>query len=1293
MHLLYIKFKKSVMNRLLLLIVLVFSGTIFSQAPTTATTAVTFNSIQGDRAGLSISKGNGSSRLIVARKDFPVNFVPIDGTSYLASTVFGNGQEVALGEYVFYSGAGTSTTLTNLLPGSTYHIAVFEFNGSGLTSSYLVSPYYAGSFTTLSAPTEQVTNAQISNLTANRLTLSWTPGNGGYSIVLAKEGAPVNANPVDLVSYYAENTFYQVTNGPAQIGVGNFVLYKGTGSSFTVDNLNPNLTYHFAVFSYNGTTAPVYLTTTPAQASATTLGYPTVQASSLNFDSIDGDRLRATWTSGNGSGRLVLIRAGEPITQFPQDGTVYTGNSNFLNATDIGDGNKVVYSGAGSNVSVSNLVSGVIYYFAVFEYAGSGIYRTYNIVNFPTNSQGPVVAPTQNVVSVTASSVTSTQATLTMLPGNGSGRVVVVRPHEPVTYVPNDLNSFYANNTPNLNDSYGTVGGGHEVVYKGTGTQLTVTNAQPNTVYYVAAYEFNGSNGPIYNTVAPAVTTFTTLLPPAPTVATSNFNLSSVQGNSFRIGWTSGNGQRRVVLLKEGEAVTAAPSNGQQYAFDTNFLSAPELSPGEKIVYDGTAGSVEITGLAIGITYHARVYEYNGSGELTNYISTPLVGSGSTATAPTVGASGVYVTQINQNELRVYWTNGNGGRKLVVGRNGSPVDALPVNLTSYSANINFGSGSQIGSGNRVVYAQSGGALGTESFARVTNVSPGNTYHFSVFEFNGTSAPVYKTDDPGQASYAIGYEPLIPSSNVTTNTYDGASMRVSIGTEGGGSNRIIVAREGSPVSFLPEDGVSYAVNSNFSLGLDLGSDQKVVYNGSGTNVTVTGLTHSTTYYFAVFEYGGTGATIDYLTDSFPVTSGATLSPPSVQASEISFNGITSVASNVSWTNGNGSSRLVVAKRNGPVDVEPQDYTNYNWNQYFGTGGSLGNGNFVVYKGSANNITLQSLQSGSTYHVAVYEFNGSGTPVFLKPALTGSFTTLGPPQEQAVLQDFTSITTSSVRIHCAPGSGQKRLILMKAGSAITVVPSENTSYVANTFMGSGALLGDGTYAVYNGFDNEVTVTGLALGETYHVAIYEFNAFSGGVVNYLTPTTAVGSFVTSTDLCSGIVCPEGMVCYQGQCLTQGFYVNGRVSNYSTNAPLAGVAVANDFETVFTDAEGNYQITSLYPTALTFLLSGFSIHVSDLVFNTSLDVGLKDNCSGVSCDPGTTCFQGQCYPVDGDTQSLCYVSGVVREGYTNLPLSDVTVFSGNISTTTNIYGYYTIAVPVGSLNYRIKNLGMELL
>ncbi|RLD74865.1 MAG: hypothetical protein DRJ15_17815, partial [Bacteroidetes bacterium] len=79
--------------------------------------------------------------------------------------------------------------------------------------------------------------------------------------------------------------------------------------------------------------------------------------------------------------------------------------------------------------------------------------------------------------------------------------------------------------------------------------------------------------------------------------------------------------------------------------------------------------------------------------------------------------------------ISVGWTRGNGNAVLVVAREGSAVNQDPSDGTTYTANAAFGSGTQIGTANYVVYD------GTGTSVNVTGLTSGNTYHFAIYEYS------------------------------------------------------------------------------------------------------------------------------------------------------------------------------------------------------------------------------------------------------------------------------------------------------------------------------------------------------------------------------------------------------------------------------------------------------------------------------------------------------------------------------------------------------------------------------
>lgn len=96
---------------------------------------------------------------------------------------------------------------------------------------------------------------------------------------------------------------------------------------------------------------------------------------------------------------------------------------------------------------------------------------------------------------------------------------------------------------------------------------------------------------------------------------------------------------------------------------------------------------------------------------------------------PTVSASDIKFTVIDNNSCQMDWMSGDGDNRIVVAKQGSPVDMFPVDGTSYTANAAFGNGTDIGNNNYVIYD------GDLSTVNISNLMDGEKYYFRVFEYN------------------------------------------------------------------------------------------------------------------------------------------------------------------------------------------------------------------------------------------------------------------------------------------------------------------------------------------------------------------------------------------------------------------------------------------------------------------------------------------------------------------------------------------------------------------------------
>jgi hypothetical protein len=92
-------------------------------------------------------------------------------------------------------------------------------------------------------------------------------------------------------------------------------------------------------------------------------------------------------------------------------------------------------------------------------------------------------------------------------------------------------------------------------------------------------------------------------------------------------------------------------------------------------------------------------------------------------------------------------------------------------------------------------------------------------------------------------------------------------------------------------------------------------------------------------------------------------------------------------------GNGRGRFIIGRAGAPVNVNPADFSLYTEHTNFGSGQNMGNGNFAIAYTTTQAVTVQNLQPNTTYHFAVYEFNGYNQPLYLTPAATLNVTTTG------------------------------------------------------------------------------------------------------------------------------------------------------------------------------------------------------------------------------------------------------------------------------------------------------------
>ncbi|MCK6611890.1 MAG: hypothetical protein L6Q78_12730 [Bacteroidia bacterium] len=97
-----------------------------------------------------------------------------------------------------------------------------------------------------------------------------------------------------------------------------------------------------------------------------------------------------------------------------------------------------------------------------------------------------------------------------------------------------------------------------------------------------------------------------------------------------------------------------------------------------------------------------------------------------------------------------------------------------------------------------------------------------------------------------------------------------STTMTIEASGGnGSSVLIAIKQGSSISDLPNDAITYSANATFGLGDSIGTGVYVVYNGPSGSISapISGLSPSTIYSVIAFSYNGIAGGENYMTSSF------------------------------------------------------------------------------------------------------------------------------------------------------------------------------------------------------------------------------------------------------------------------------------------------------------------------------------------------------------------------------------------------------------------------------------------
>ncbi|NQT14783.1 MAG: hypothetical protein HQ582_18660 [Planctomycetes bacterium] len=471
-----------------------------------------------------------------------------------------------------------------------YHVAVFSFAGSGSLVNYQWDSPATGSQATIS-----VTIPTLSSPTAPFVTIGTTNATLGATV-----------DTLGDTNIFARGTVWNVSSNP----VANALAEGGTNLgaySHLRTGLDPGTHYYYRGYATNsvgiGYSSDGEFWTEPDPASSPALS--TISSSNMTL----------TWSVGAGTGCLVLVKAGGVVDATPGDGTNYSANSIFPTGDEIGTGNRVVFAGIGTNVTITGLSEATAYYVAIFTYAGSGTMINYQqdnpaLTNATTETESSIVIPLLSSPTAPFSGITITSAVLGASVDDTGGTNLIARGTlwGAGASPSGNLQAEGLTNAGAFSHTRGSLSAGTHYYYRGYATNSVGIGYSPDGEFWTEPNE------------------------------ATDVSFSAVTATTMQVSWTGGSGRSgSVVLVKLGVAVDTNVADGVTYTANPDYGDGTELGTGNYVVYQSTGLSVVVTGLLPNITYHVAVFEYAGTNTLRNYQQDdPALGSEQTIGPPPV---------------------------------------------------------------------------------------------------------------------------------------------------------------------------------------------------------------------------------------------------------------------------------------------------------------------------------------------------------------------------------------------------------------------------------------------------------------------------------------------------------------------------------------------------------------------------------------------------------------------------------------------------------------------------------
>jgi len=346
-------------------------------------------------------------------------------------------------------------------------------------------------------------------------------------------------------------------------------------------------------------------------------------------------------------------------------------------------------------------------------------------------------------------------------------------------------------------------------------------------------------------------------------ISATIFTNGIIASNSVDFSWTNGSdagtGLQATIILRTTNTSAASPIMNDQAVYSlAGGTSGPNTVGSDWTILNVSVGSgttvytdnsvIPSTSYKYAVIHRDLAYNYS-----TALVSGTITTPSASCSAPSTQASAITFSSVGINTMTVGWTNGDGLARIVV-MNTTNSFTDPTDGTTPLPDPNYG-----GSGEQVVYNGNGNSVD------IAVLSPATTYWYRVYEYNCIALntkyniTTAANNPNNQVTLASCAAPLTQASLINFTAVGGTVMTINW-TPGNGSKRIVIINTTN--SFTnPVDGVDPSANTAYS-----GSGEQVIYNNTGSSVSVTGLSYGTTYWYRVYEYNCSGVNTKYNTST-------------------------------------------------------------------------------------------------------------------------------------------------------------------------------------------------------------------------------------------------------------------------------------------------------------------------------------------------------------------------------------------------------------------------------------------